>query len=262
MTTTTHKLVLCDFPTKVPPSDARWVSYSPFVLKVDRALKLAKLPFSHERVDFPRIAKLNPKGQLPVLLVDAEVVSDSTTILQRIEQLAPGSLNAGLDGSRLAEAWLWEELADTALYPQVLATRWADARGWPVARQAFFAGFPPVARDLIAGFVRRKTLSGLVARDFTRGGLAECETRLFRVLDQLEQRAPKTGFWLGEAPSVADLSLFAQLHSLRLPETAFRASDIATRKNLSAWLDRVDAATSGTTTAAGTHDNHRPTAGA
>jgi glutathione S-transferase len=262
MTTTTHKLVLCDFPSAPPPRDARWLSYSPFVTKVDRALKLAKLPFTHERVEMMRISKLNPKGQLPVLLVNDEVVSDSTTILQRIDQLAPGSLNPGLEGARLAEAWLWEEFADTALYPQVLATRWADDRGWPVVRQAFFGSFPPVVRDLLAGFIRRKTFSVLVARDFTRGGLAECETRLFRVLDQLEARAPKSGFWLGEAPSVADLGLFAQLHSLRLPETAFRASDIAARKNLSAWLDRVDAATSGTAASTGAQASHPSTVGA
>jgi glutathione S-transferase len=68
---------------------------------------------------------------------------------------------------------------------------------------------------------------------------------LFRVLDHLEARAPERGFWLGDKPTVADLGLFAQLHALRLPETAFRAADVAKRTRLSAWLDRVDAATSG-----------------
>jgi glutathione S-transferase len=243
MSTPLPKLVLCDFPS-LPPGDPRWVSYSPFVLEVDRALKLAKLPFVHERIAMSRIGKLNPKGQLPVLLVGDEAVADSTLILQRIEQLAPGTLTAGLDAKNVAEAWLWEEFADTALYPQVLATRWADERGWPVPRKAFFGAFPPVVRDLIAGVVRRKTLNALVARDFTRGGLPACEQRLFRVLDQLEARAPATGFWLGERASVADLGLFAHLHSLRMPETAFRQADIAGRKRLSAWLDRVDVATS------------------
>jgi glutathione S-transferase len=68
---------------------------------------------------------------------------------------------------------------------------------------------------------------------------------MFRVLDQLEARAPETGFWMGEQPSVADVGLFAHLHSLRLPQTPFRAADIAQRARLSRWLDRVDAATSG-----------------
>jgi glutathione S-transferase len=237
-------LVLCDFPSTTP-RDRRWVSFSPFVLEVDRALKLSKLPFSHERVAMTRIGKLNPRGQLPVLLVDQQPVSGSTDILQRIEQLAPGCLSGGLAAAQLAEAWLWKEFADTALYPQVLATRWVDDRGWPILRKAFFGAMPPVVRDVVATVIRRKQLSVLIARDFTRGGLPECEARLFRVLDQLEARAPEHGFWLGERVSVADVGLFGHLHSLRIPETDFRAADVAARKRLSAWLDRVDAATSG-----------------
>lgn len=43
--------------------------------------------------------------------------------------------------------------------------------------------------------------------------------------------------------SVADLGLFAQLHALRLPQTPWRAEDLARRARLTRWLDRVDAAT-------------------
>jgi glutathione S-transferase len=234
-------LVLCDFPAHT--GNAGWSSFSPFVLEVERALRLAKLPFRHDKIPITRVSKLNPTGQVPVLLIDGEVVPDSTRILLRIEALAPGSLTAGLDARGIAEAWLWEEFADTALYPQVLATRWADERGWPVPRKAFFGGVPPVLRNVVATIVRRKTLAALRGRDFTRGGLAACEERLFRVLDHLEARAPETGFWLGERCTVADVGLFAHLHSLRLPQTPFRAADVAKRARLSRWLDRVDAAT-------------------
>jgi len=236
-------LKLCDFPAST--GHARWSSFSPYVMIVERALRLAKLPFKHEQIDMMKLKKLNPVGQLPVLVVGEEVVPDSTNILRRInEQLAPGSLTRGLDARAVAEAWLWEEFADTALYPYVLATRWADDRGWEIPRKAFFGGLPPVLRDVIAAFMRRKTMNMLVGRDFTRAGLPACDARMFRVLDHLEARAPATGFWMGEQATVADVGLFAHLHALRLPETDFRAADVAKRQRLSAWLDRVDAATS------------------
>jgi glutathione S-transferase len=239
--TSSSKLVLCDFPAHT--GEQRWRSFSPFVMQAEYALRFAQLPFEHRRMSVFRIKGLNPTGQLPVLLVGDEPVADSTLILHRIdEQLAPGSLTRGLDPTRVAEAWLWEEFADTALYPQVLATRWADERGWPVPRKAFFGGMPPVLRDVIATVARRSTLRALEGRDFTRAGLAACEARLFRVLDHLEARAPERGFWLGETPSVADIGLFAQLHSLRLPQVAFRAEELARRIKLSRWLDRVEAA--------------------
>ena len=99
--TATPALVLCDF--EADTRDARYISFSPFVLEVERALRLAKLPFRYDRVPFQRIKKLNPTGQLPVLLIGAEAVADSTRILLRIEQLAPGSLSAGLGPRALAE---------------------------------------------------------------------------------------------------------------------------------------------------------------
>lgn len=243
MTASVPTLVLCDFPADT--NNDRWSSYSPFVLLVERALRLAKLPFRHDKISMMRIRSINPTGQLPVLLVGEEAVPDSTRILHRIDdQLAKGSLTRGLDARGVGEAWLWKEFSDTSLYPQVLATRWADERGWPVPRKAFFGAMPPVVRDLVANMVRKKTLSRLQASDFTRAGLPACEQRLFRVLDQLEARAPERGFWLGEQPTVADLGLFAHLHSMRFPATPFRASEIGQRTRLNAWLDRVEAATS------------------
>jgi glutathione S-transferase len=235
------KLVVCDFPAKTNVEG--WTSFSPFVLEVDRALGLAKLPFERHYVNMMKLKDLNPLGQLPVLLVGEDKVADSTRILRRIESLAPGSMTGGLDARGLAEAWLWEEFADTALYPYVLATRWADDRGWPVPRDAFFGALPALVRLIVAPMVRKKTVQKLVERDFTRGGLEACYERLRRVLDDLDARAPEDGFWLGPRASVADLGLFAHLHSLRLPTIPWQAEEVARRTRLTRYLDRVDAAT-------------------
>ncbi len=239
----TAPLVLHDFPaaTGLPG----WASFSPFVLEVDRALKLAKLPFEIRPVDMMQLKKLNPLGQLPVLSIGDENVADSTRILHRIEQLRPGSMTGGLDARGVAEAWLWEEFADVALYPYVLATRWIDERGWPLPRRAFFQGVPALIRPLVAAMVRRDTVQKVFARDFTRAGLDACFARMRAVLDHLDARAPEEGFWMGPLPSAADVGLFAHLHSLRLPETPWRAEDLAQRVKLTRWLDRVDAATAG-----------------
>jgi glutathione S-transferase len=238
---TSTPLTLCDFPAKT--GLAAWDSFSPFVLKVARALRLSKLPFEHRHIDMMKLKQLNPIGQLPVLLVGEERVADSTQILRRIEALAPGSLTGGVVGAQLAEAWLWEEFADTALYPYVLATRWDDDRGWPVPRDAFFGSLPAPVRLLVAPMVRRQTRQKLRGRDFTRGGLAACYDRMHNVLDQLDARAPDTGFWLGPTACIADIGLFGQLHSLRLPLIPWQAEAVAKRQRLSAYLDRVDQAT-------------------
>lgn len=240
---TLPQLTLYDFPAKTGLDG--WQSFSPFVLEVARGLRLAGLPYEHKYASMMKLKELNPTGQLPVVAFGDEKLADSTRILKRIETLKPGSLTRSLDARAIAEAWLWEEFADTALYPYVLTTRWADDRGWPVPRKYFFGPLPPVVRSVIGSAVRRGTVKKLVERDFLRGGLDACYSRMAAILDDLDARAPEDGFWMGPSATVADVGLFGQLHALRIPLVEHAAAEVAKRKRLSAYLDRVDAATRG-----------------
>ena len=241
MTPTTPKLTLFDFPSSTGIDG--WESFSPFVLEVSRALRLAKVPFEMTQVNMMKLKDTSPIGQLPVVAFGDEKVGDSTRILERIESMVPGSMTGGLDARGVAEAWLWEEFADTSLYPYVLSTRWVDERGWPVVRKYFFVAVPAPLRAVVPGVVRRGIKKKLIERDFTRAGLDACYERMGRVLDSLDARAPDEGFWLGPKATVADLGLFAHLHSLRLPLTPWPAGEVARRARLTRYLDRVDAAT-------------------
>src|SRR5271170_4466269 len=153
MTTPNPKLTLFDFPASTGLEG--WESFSPFVLEVSRALRLARMPFGIKKVNMMKLKDINPLGQLPVVAFDDEKVADSTRILKRLESMVPGSMTGGLDAHGVAEAWLWEEFADTSLYPYVLTARWVDDRGWPVVRQHFFGALPAPVRAIAPGIVRR-----------------------------------------------------------------------------------------------------------
>lgn len=242
MPTSAPNLILYDFPAKT--GFPGWESFSPFVMEVERALRVAKLPFEHAYANILKLKELNPTGQLPVLRIGEDLVPDSTRILHRIEELAQGSMTGGLDGAALAELWLWEEFADTALYPFPLTTRWADDRGWPVPKKHFFGGLPPVVRDVVSSMARKRVIKALRGRDFMRGGLSACYERIERVLDHLDGRAPEEGFWMGQRITAADLGLFAHLHALRLPLIPVGVDMVSRRARLTRYLDRVDRATS------------------
>src|SRR6202034_4731154 len=96
-------------------------------------------------------------------------VADSTRILRQIEQLA-GPIGGELDPRSRAEAWLWEDFADTSLNGFLVAARWADERNWPVVRGAYFGGAPWFVKALVAPRVRSQVVRGLVARDVWRAG--------------------------------------------------------------------------------------------
>lgn len=237
--TTERNLVLCEIGTTGIDG---LETYSPYCLKVHRALRAAGLTYTSRHGRMPADFKdVNPAGQVPVLLVDGEPVADSTRILARIGELAPGALEAK-DARTNAEAWLWEEWADRALGPFVVAARWADDRNWPAVHEAFFGKGPWFVRKLIAPSIRARVLKGL-SRDTLRAGADALWTDFRRILDHLETRAPHRGFWLGDTLTVADVGLFGHLRALRTDLTRWQAREMELRPALVDYLDRVDART-------------------
>ena len=238
------KIVLCELgETGIPNVQ----SYSPFCLKVHRALGLAGLHYTSRRGAPRDFRALNTVEQVPVLIVDDDVITDSTRILARIEKLAVASGQPSLvpaEPRARAEAWLWEDYADRALNGYLVAARWADDRNWPLVREAYFQGAPWLVKKLVVPMLRRKVMAGLVARDFLRAGEEALWDDFRRVLDCLEARAPRGGFWVGgEQPTVADVAIFGQLHGFRTPLTPAQARELTLRPALTDWLDRVDEAT-------------------
>jgi glutathione S-transferase len=238
---TSPKLVLCELPD---PNLAGFESYSPFCLKVHRALRLCALPYERRFAARPDAFKhYSAAGQVPVLLVDGEPVADSTRIVSRLDALADGKLSRGLDARGCAEAFLWEEMADGVLSGFLVAARWIDEENWKKTKAAYFAGMPSIVRAFVPDRIRRRIRGGL-SRDVVRPDLPSAWSNFQEILDRLEERAPARGFWLGDSPSRADVALFAQLHSFRTPLTLEQAGWVGARSRLSAWLGRVDAACS------------------
>jgi glutathione S-transferase len=240
------KLTLCEVPGS---GDLRIETYSPFCVKVRRALRAAGLVFEARQASNPSAFKRhNPLGQVPILLVDAaeRPVFDSTKILQFIATELPHEGPSLLPkGEReLAEAWLWEDYADRALNGFLVAARWECNDNWERTRAAYFKGAPWFVQSLIAPLIRKNVRKALVARDVTAQRGASLWSEFERVLDHLEGRAPGEGFWVSDQVTVADVSIFGQLHSLRNDLTPAQRSTLEARSVLRAYLDRVDTATS------------------
>jgi glutathione S-transferase len=221
-------LVVCELQeTKIPGVE----SFSPFCTKVRMALAAARLPFTSRRAGNPgAFRRLNPSGQVPVLLVDGDAVSDSTRIVSRIEQLAPGRIDRGLDARGRAESLLWEEMADTMLNGFLVASRWADDANWPAVEEGYFGAMPAPLRWFVPRMARRRVRAALQARDVTRQGP-----------EVLWRRAPREGLWLGAEVSRADLAISAQLASLCTPLTPWQAERVRSHPTLAAYLQRATA---------------------
>jgi glutathione S-transferase len=233
-------LVLCEL---TDPGEPRLESHSPHCLKVHRALELCGFAYERRHASRPDAHRQhNPLGQVPILLVDGEPVSDSTAILSRLDVLAGGLLTSGLDRRARAEALFWEEFADTTLNGFVVAAQWLDDENWPRTRAAFFGSMPSLARAFFPERVRATVRKRLAARDVARSSLEACWEEFEATLDQLEARAPVRGFWLGTSPTRADIALYAQLRSLCTALTPAQRDRVEAQDRLAAWMGRVDRA--------------------
>jgi len=220
-------------------------SLSPFCLKIHRALKWHGLQYERRHAMRPSgHIKINPRGQVPALLIDDKVVPDSTDILKALEALSDKSL-VPTDRRQAATAWLWEDYADRVLGYYVFAARWFDDRTWPALRAEQFQPMPAILKPWLPNLLRKRILKRMSNMELIRAGQDGCWQMFQDHLDLLEDEAPESGFWIGDRLTVADVSLFGMLHCLRSDITPWQRDEVNRRPRLRAYLDRVDEVTRG-----------------
>jgi len=185
--------------------------FSPFARKVALALELKSLPYDYVdgllAENRAEVYKLNPRGEVPVLVDDDVVVNNSSDIVQYLDWRYPEPpVYPAAPQDRVAVRAL-ERLADARLDPIIVDCsywRWAERDDEPPA------------------------------------GLLEAAQRdLETVLDRLERElAPRPKPWPFGAPGVAECAWFANLVSVRPMGFAF---DAARLPSVAGWLTAMRA---------------------
>jgi glutathione S-transferase len=212
---------------------------SPFVTKVEVLLKMAGVPYEKARGDF----KTNPKGKIPYIIDEGQVVGDSTLIRFHVEQKYGFDFDAGVSKSDIGAAWAVEKLCEDHLYWAVVKQRWMDDDNFERGPAVFFKGIPGLIRPLIVGMVRRKVRRNLFGQGF--GRFSEAEGRAIvarsfaRVADYLEGR----DFLGGAQPCGSDATLFAFLASALTPTlfTGYPTEEARKHPALAAYVARMQA---------------------
>jgi glutathione S-transferase len=207
----------------------------PFTEKCRRALVLKQLEFELREPSGPEdFRRWSPEtGLLPVMTIDDELVSDSTSILLRIEALYPDPPLLSPDPAVAAQERQLEDWADESFlwYYQ----GWLRAGGEAGARPP-----PGGAR----GRLRR-----LGARLRARTGREAPQTDLLRGIDDrlgdLENFLGARPFFYADQPSMADLTVYAMLRSLQMDQITGAARLLAGRPALLAFMRRFEQATGG-----------------
>ncbi|BBC72543.1 conserved hypothetical protein [Altererythrobacter sp. B11] len=165
---------------------------------------------------------LNHAGQVPVLVADGAVLTESFFILQWIDECFPHPPLGGADPRARYQVNRWGKYVETHIAPQLAILRWAVlGDGTP---PPLLARLPEERRALwqaaLAGF----------GEDAVAGARAALDKAAARIAD-----AVADGGWLAGADcTLADLAVY--------PHAAqFSALDIALPDAAQRWLDRVAA---------------------
>ena len=172
-------------------------------LKVYAFLRLAGVPFRHEHIVDTSQA---PRGQLPYVDDDGEIIGDSETILAHLVRKRGLTIDAGLSEAERDRNVLIARLLDD-LYWVMSYSRWKDDRYWPAFRDAMLREHPGLteatlqrAREYNAQRYHFQGIGRYEPDDAMARGLAD--------LGVLARAIPATGWVHGPQPTSIDAGIY------------------------------------------------------
>ena len=210
---------------------------SPFVMKVETYLRMRELEYERKVIANPSKA---PKGKLPVIDDDGDVIYDSELIIEHLEnKYAPG-LDAELNAQQRATAHMLRRTLEENFYLVIVYSRWIEPEVWPVIREVWFGGMPPVVKQLATRMIQKT-----VARDTWGHGMGrhEPETVYKKGADDLAAVAQVLGdqpYIFGDQPHSIDAvvySFVANVYHIQLDSPSNTL--IKPHQNLMDYCDRM-----------------------
>ena len=187
-------------------------NFSPYCLKVETYLRMAGLDFQIKPVVDPRKA---PKGKLPFIELDGQLIADSEIILRRLKVIG-SDLDVHLDAAGRARALCITRLCDEHLAPLLLYFRWVDDEGWAQTRPVVFGKLPLPLHLLVPRLIRNKTRQALRGQGLGRHAPEELLVFAREDLQALSDQLGQSAFFGGAQPCSADAAAYGVLANLIL----------------------------------------------
>lgn len=190
---------------------------SPFCVKVETYLRMAKLPYeTHSGMQYLRNS---PKNKLPYIKDDNEIISDSTFIIRHLEKKHNNILDGHLSKTEKAIAHGLTKMIDENLYWTVVYSRWIMDHNWIIIKKMFFGSLPFPLKLFIPNMVRKKVMKGMKAHGIGR----HSETEIMEIgswdLECLSNALGDKEYFLGDRPSTLDAAAYGVLSQMILSDT-------------------------------------------
>jgi len=209
---------------------------SPFVTKTEVQLKMAGLAYVKEKA----MPTASPKGQLPYIQDDDEVIADSTFIRAHIEGKYGFDFDAPLNLQQRAQAWAFERMVEHHMYWALVGARWVNPENFAKGPAHFFDGAPAHMREKLREDAQFRVAENYLISGLGRHAPDEDVDLAVRSLLALSVQLGDKSYLMGETPCGADATAFGILAGILTP---FFISSLRERArqfdNLVAYVDRM-----------------------
>ena len=211
---------------------------SPFVMKADTLLRMAKLPFKTDNKGFGKA----PKGKLPYIKDGDSLVADSTFIRWYLEDTYGVDFDRGLSLEERAVGWAFEKLAEDHLYWIILDERWNRDANFEKGPATFFAAIPAPVRPFVKRMVRKQLKKQVHAQGIGRHKEDERVALGAKAIDAISDYLGAKPFFMGAEPTGVDATIFSFVAGTLCPLFESGVRTVAEKRpNLSAYVGRMTA---------------------
>lgn len=210
--------------------------FSPFCTKVEAFLRFNELPYERRY----RRVQTAPKGKLPVVQVDGELLDDSDLIIEALSKKYNIDMDGHLSPRERATSLALRKLMEEHLTAAGMYYRWVHPDYWPKTRDAYFKEAPWFVRRLVTPLVRRKIIRDVKGHGMGRHSPEEVLFFAERAIKALADFLGERPYFMGDKLSLVDLTAFAAGWSLaRVPLDSPLKELWRAQENLMAYVERV-----------------------
>jgi glutathione S-transferase len=210
---------------------------SPFCMKLETYLRMAKLPFEKVIVHDPRKSL---KGKLPCISDDGKKMADSGFIIEYLQHKYSDTSDSHLTEEQKASVLTLRRMLEEHLYWVIVYSRWIDERYWSIAKEAFFGHLKGPLYYLIPRLVRKNLRSVLYKQGIGRHSVEEVYQLGIEDLHALSIVLEQHSFCMGDEPTSIDACVYAFLANILQPPLPSPLQDYAkAQKHFLTYCERM-----------------------
>ena len=187
---------------------------SPYVVKVEMALRYLNAEYISESVDPWKIRKLSPNGKVPWIEIDNLEIGESDVIIEHLVKAYRSDLLESLSADDQILGTALKRLTEKNLYWYMVWSKFMTAESREEIIGCFFSRYPKLIQKFVSRYAIKTQTSFSKVHEI--GSLSEARRDAEATADllTLSRQLEKDDFILGPEVTVFDFSIAAMLASI------------------------------------------------